>query len=202
MDKSGDKKLAKSSGEFLSLDAIRKRGYDPIVYRYLILLGHFQSQIAFSWEALDAAANGYKNIVKKIATIIPTAIGGGCDEVAGGGWHDKILSAVNDNLKTATAIVEFQNMLADADTDPATKIAIVKFVDELLGLEFMAHAENMIDKTIRKNIPNEVQNLVDRRVEAKANKNWELADELRDKLAKLGWIVEDTPTGSRLISLV
>ncbi|MDR2933990.1 MAG: cysteine--tRNA ligase, partial [Rickettsiales bacterium] len=64
VDKSGDK-MSKSKGEFLALSVLIAKGYDPMVYRYFLLLGHYQSQIAFSWESLDAAATGYKNIVRK-----------------------------------------------------------------------------------------------------------------------------------------
>ena len=67
--------MSKSTGEFLGMEALRKRGYDPIVYRYFVVLGHFQSQLAFSWDAMDAAANGYKNIVRRVADIIANKSG-------------------------------------------------------------------------------------------------------------------------------
>ena len=49
-------KMAKSAGEFLRVQSLLERGYDPLVYRYLCLTAHYRTQMSFSWEAMDAAA--------------------------------------------------------------------------------------------------------------------------------------------------
>src|SRR5438046_9263120 len=51
-------KMAKSAGEFLRLQSLIERGYDPLAYRYLCLTGHYRSQLNFTWDAQDAAATG------------------------------------------------------------------------------------------------------------------------------------------------
>ena len=51
-----DAKMAKSAGEFLRVQSLIERGYDPLVYRYLCLTAHYRTQMSFSWEAMDAAA--------------------------------------------------------------------------------------------------------------------------------------------------
>jgi cysteinyl-tRNA synthetase len=57
-----DAKMAKSAGEFLRLQSLIDRGYDPLAYRYLCLTGHYRSQLNFTWEALDAAATGLERM--------------------------------------------------------------------------------------------------------------------------------------------
>jgi len=196
MDKSGKEKMSKSNGEFLSLDALRKRGYDPIVYRYFITMGHFQSQLAFSWEALDAAANGYKNIVRRVADIIANK-SGELDKVVYDIWHDKLLAPVSDNLKTAETLVVFQELLRDNSVNNTTKIALVEFVDRLLGLQFIDHAEKLISNE-SESAPAEIVALAEQRAVAKTAKDWATADALRDQIDAAGWVLTDTPTGPKI----
>ena len=197
MDKSGKEKMSKSNGEFLSLDALRNRGYDPIVYRYFITLGHFQSQLAFSWDALDAAANGYKNIVRKVADII-TNQSGDLDQDVYDAWHDKLLEPTSDNLKTAETLVVFQKLLKDNSVNNTTKIALIEFVDRLLGLMFMEHA-NKLRAAESEIAPAEIQELAEKRADAKKNREFAAADELRGKIAAAGWTITDMPGGFKLV---
>ncbi len=189
--------MSKSNGEFLSLDALRKRGYDPIVYRYFITLGHFQSQLAFSWEALDAAANGYKNIVRKIADILANK-SGNLDQDLYNTWHDRLLEPASDNLKTAETLVVFQKLLKDGTVNNTTKIALVEFIDRLLGLKLMEHAEQL-HETESETAPADVQELAEKRADAKKNRDFATADELRAKIDAAGWTVMDTPGGFKLV---
>ena len=58
-------KMSKSSGDFLRLETLAQRGFDPLAYRYLVLTAHYRSQLVFSWEALEAAqeAGGSRSAV-------------------------------------------------------------------------------------------------------------------------------------------
>lgn len=196
VDKSGEK-MAKSKGEFLGMDALRNRGYDPMAYRYLILLGHYQTQLAFSWDVLNAAATGYKNIVRKVADLL-SAEQGSLDRIAFDTWHDKILAPVSDNMKTAEALVVIQELLRDTTANAATKIALFEFIDRLLGLQFIDRAKKLRDS---ENIaaPTEIIALADARIAAKANKNWAQADELRTQIDAAGWTVLDSKDGYKLV---
>ncbi len=197
VDKSGEK-MSKSNGEFLGLDALRKRGYDPMAYRYLISLGHFQTQLAFSWEALDAAAAGYKNIVRRVAALLQEKTPGDVDEKQFKEWHDKILDAVSDNMKTAEALVYIQELLKKSEVNAATKIKLFEFIDRLLGLQFIDRAKKQIE-TESETAPAELQELAEARTKAKIEKNWALADEFRVKIESAGWSVVDTKEGAKLV---
>ena len=56
---SNDAKMAKSAGEFLRIQALVERGYDPLAFRYLCLTAHYRSQLNFTWDALDAAVKTF-----------------------------------------------------------------------------------------------------------------------------------------------
>ena len=200
VDKSGEK-MSKSNGEFLGLDVIRKRGYDTMVYRYLILLGHYQTQLAFSWDAMDAAANGYKNIVRRVAEILADTGPGALVESTFNEWHDRILNPVSDNMKTAESLVQVQELLRDKSINASTKIALFEFIDRLLGLQFIDRAKKLNDAE-SETAPAEIVALADARAAAKAARDWARADELRAQIDAAGWTVVDTRDGVKLVKKI
>ena len=196
LDKSGEK-MAKSKGEFLGLESVRKRGYDPMVYRYFVALGHYQSQLAFSWETMDASANGYANLVRRVADLI-VANDGTVDSVAYDAWHEKMLAAMSDNLKTAAVLVYVQDFIKSNEINGATKLALVRFADDLLGLQFIDRAQKLVDLE-RESAPAEIVALAESRATAKANRDWATADALRAEIDAAGWTVLDGKDGYKIV---
>ena len=224
-----DGKMSKSNGEIYTVSDLIAMGYDPMAFRYLLLLGHYKSPLTFSLESLDSAQAGYKNIVRKIAELLDCsphrgepqcarnavrdAVGGkntsnqpptdafGVDSPRGGSsytlWHDKILSAVNDNLKTAEALVLVQDLLKDDTTPAPIKIELFEFVDELLGLQFIDRAKKLIAAESAP-VPEEIQKLADERDAAKKAKDFALADKLRDQIDAAGYAVTDGKDGIKI----
>lgn len=200
VDKSGDK-MSKSNGEFLTLSVLKNHGFDPMAYRYMLLLGHYQSQLAFSWDAMESASNGYKNIVRRVADIMSDKNSGTIDKAVYDAWHDKILAYVSDNLKTAEALVSTQELLKEASVNPATKIALLEFVDRLLGLQLINHASKLVSAQ-SETAPAEIIALADTRAAAKAAKDWATADALRNQIDAAGWSIVDTKDGAKLVKKV
>lgn len=190
-------KMSKSSGTSYSVRDLMAKGYDPMSLRYLMTLSHYRQPLEFSLESLDAAATGYKNIVRKIADLIPQKTGN-VDKNAYDMWHDKILAPVSDNLKTAEALVIFQDLLKGKELNADTKLALVEFVDELLGLQFMEHAQKLHDLESA-DAPEEIKNMAQKRLEAKKSRDFATADELRNQIDNAGWTVMDTVDGFKLV---
>ncbi len=197
VDKSGDK-MSKSAGEFLTLTVLKERGYDPMAYRFMLLLGHYQSQLAFSWDALDAAANGYKNIVRRVADLLNDAANGTVDTTGYDVWHDRILDTMSDNMKTAEALVAVQELLKSADVNAATKIKLFEFIDRLLGLQFIDRAQKL-RALENADVPAEITDLAARRAAAKAARDFATADALRTEIDTAGWTVVDTRDGFKIV---
>ena len=196
LDKSGEK-MAKSKGEFLGMDAIRKRGYDPMVYRYFVALGHYQSQLAFSWETMDASANGYANLVRRVAELLKSNADP-IDTAIYNTWHDKMLSAMSDNLKTASVLVLVQDFIKSPDINNATKLALIEFTDDLLGLQFIDRAKKLADLE-KESAPDEILELAQQRANAKQNKDWATADALRTQIDNAGWTILDSKDGYKIV---
>ena len=192
-----DGKMSKSSGSFWTVRGLVDKGYDPMAFRYLILLGHYRQPIEFSFDSLDAAATGYKNIVHKIADLMNDK-SGDINQDLYQQWHDNILAPVSDNLKTAEGLVVFQDLLRDKTVNNATKLALIEFVDELFGLQFIDRATRLHDlESIE--APADIQEMAQKRLEAKKSRDFATADDLRNQIDSSGWTVMDTPDGFKLI---
>lgn len=193
-----DGKMAKSSGSFYTVRGLIEKGYDPMAYRYLLLTGHYRQPMEFSFESLDAAAAGYKNMVRKIADLIGIGDIAPINQDLYNEWHDKILSPISDNLKTSETLAAVQDLLKNQVVNPATKLSLVGFIDDLLGLKLMEHAKKLHESESVV-APDEIQKLAEQRADAKKNRDFARADELRNELDSLGWTVTDIPGGFKLI---
>ncbi len=193
-----DGKMSKSSGSFYTVRGLIEKGYDPMAFRYLLLQGHYRQPMDFSFESLDAAAAGYKNMVRKIADLMANPTSGAVDKDVYNEWHDKILTPISDNLKTAETLVVVQDLLKNQSVNAATKLDLLDFVDELLGLQLADRAKKLL-ATESETAPNEVQEMAEQRMAAKQNRDFATADELRAKIDASGWTVTDIPGGFKLV---
>ena len=193
-----DGKMSKSAGTAYTVRNLVERGYDPMAYRYLLLQSHYRQPLEFSFDSLDAAATGYKNIVRKIADLMGTDNLGELNSDVYNTWHDKLLITVSDNMKTAETLVVVQELLKDATINPATKLALFDFVDRLLGLQFVDRARKLVELE-NESAPNEIVALAQQRAQAKANKDWTTADSLRAQIDAAGWTVLDSKDGYKIV---
>ena len=198
---SKDGKMSKSSGDFLTVQDLIDRGYDPMAFRYMLLMGHYRQPLDFSFDALDAASNGYKSMVRKVAELLSVASAEMIDNATFNQWHDKMLATISDNMKTAETLVLVHELLRDTSVNSATKIALFEFIDRLLGLQFIDRAKKL-NNAESETAPAEIQALADERAAAKSAKDWARADELRAQIDAAGWSVVDTRDGAKLVKKI
>lgn len=174
-------KMAKSDENFLTLDLLKEKGFDPLAYRYFLLLAHYRKQLSFSWEALEAAQNGLFNLRRKIAEIP--------NHVAKDQSHSELfLNAINDDLNMPEALAIVWNGVKTGTLSVET---IIHF-DKILGLGL-----HQVPKDVEP-IPEFIQELLDLRATARAEKDFLKSDELRDKMLEAGYTVEDTKDGQKV----
>lgn len=177
-------KMAKSGENFITLQTLIDKGYDPLAYRFFLLQSHYRKQVVFSYEALDAAAAGYKKLRESIARI-PENIA--TDPLI----CDQFDAAINDDLNTAKAIA----LIFDGLKKQHINLAMITRFDKILGLALHNHAPTP------ETFPAAIQQLLDKRAKAREQKKFDLSDTLRDELASAGYRVEDTSDGQRLFPL-
>lgn len=189
-------KMSKSSGEFLTVSLLEEKGYDPIVYRFFCLQSHYRKSLVFSYENLDNAAVAYNKMIARIAAAVKDT-SGEIDKAA----YDKLMGsfkdALDNDLNTALAITAVYDVLS-ADTNGKTKAALISEFDKVLSLNLIKNAEKLNAEPETEELPQEILDLAEQRKAARKEKNFALADELRDKITALGYVVEETRQGTKI----
>ena len=180
-----DAKMAKSAGEFLRVQALVDRGYDPLAFRYLCLTGHYRSQLNFTFEALDAAATGLTRMRQGFHALPHDAAAPDAALLA------RFTAEINDDLNLPRALAVAWEALR-GNHALAVKRATLATMDDVLGLGLAAWVPQ------EASAPPEVQALADARAAARAARNWAEADRLRDAIQAAGWAMEDRADGYRL----
>lgn len=176
-------KMSKSSGEFTTVDTLVEKGYNPLAYRYYCLTSHYSKPLLFSYDRLDGSANAFEKLQKMCAKLEKT---GTVDEVVYKEYLQKFKEAIENNLNTSMAITVLYDVLK-LDCSGATKIKLIEEFDKVLGLDLI---------TIKADdIPKEVKELAELRWQAKLNKDWINADNLRTELLDMGYVVLDGKDG-------
>lgn len=190
-------KMSKSKGEFLTVSLLEEKGYNPLVYRFFCLQSHYRKSLVFSYENLDNAAAAYNKIVAKVAALLP-AKGKKADEAAFSEIRKSFEAALGNDLNTSLAITALLDVFK-AETDDATKLALVEDYDKVLSLGLIAEAEKLAaSQGAASDIPEEILALVEKRKEARRNKDFALADAIRGEIAEKGYIIEETRQGTNV----
>ena len=186
-------KMSKSKGEFLTVSLLEQKGYDPLVYRLFCLQSHYRRNLVFSWENLDNAAVTYRKIAARVAAL---GTDGTADEAALETLREKFRNALSADLNTSLAVTAVYDVLK-ADTNDATKRAALADFDRVLGLDLLKAAEKLKAAAPAEECDPEIDALVAERAQAKKEKNWAHADEIRDRLRQRGIEIIDTPQGAK-----
>lgn len=176
-------RMSKSSGEFLRVQSLIDRGYDPLVYRYFCLNTKYRSKLKFSWEGMDGAAVA---LARLRAAVYEWGEPGRVDE----DYVEKFTDQVNDDLNIPRALALTWDLVR-SDLTPDCKKATILIFDQVLGLRL---AEWKPPET---EIPAEILALLEKRTQMRQEKRWAEADSIRDEITARGFEIEDTPEGPR-----
>ncbi len=187
-------KMSKSSGEFLTVSLLEQKGYDPLVYRFFCLLSHYRKSLVFTYENLDNAAVSYGKLVSKIASLLSEE--GEIEREKYDALMTGFRAALDNDLNTSLAVTALYDVLK-ADTTAATKLALIREFDKVLSLGLLEAARRFAEKEGGE-LPPEVAELAEKRAQARKDKNFALADELRARIAALGYTVEETRQGTKI----
>lgn len=190
-------KMSKSRGEFLILKTLEDRGYDPMAYRLFCLQSHYRRNLVFSWENLDNAAVAYRKIVAKVAALQPQE-GEAVESEAIAALRERFCAALNGDLNTSLAVTALYDVFK-AKTNDATKRAAIEEFDLVLDLNLLAAAEvqRAAQPQQQEEHDPEIEALLAERAQAKKEKNWAKADEIRDLLKARDIEIIDTPQGTK-----
>lgn len=183
-DSSG--KMSKSKGDFLTVSLLSSKGYNPLAYRLFCLGSHYRKQLVFSYDSLDIAQNTYNKLVSKVKALKEDGI---VDFDIVNTYVNKFKNALGDDLNTSMALTILYDVFK-IDCNDMTKIYLIKSFDEVLSLGLFDEVK--IDRQLESYILEKIEE----RKEAKANKDYVLADNIRKELESKNIFIKDTREGT------
>ena len=160
------------------------------------LQSHYRKPLTFSYDNLDNTATAYNKLVKRISAL---SRDGEPDMAKAEELTKGFREALDNDLNTSLALTCVYDVLK-ADTTAATKLALIGEFDKVLSLGIIDHAKKLSAKneSADDDIPEEIKALAEQRKEARKAKDFALADSLRDKIAELGYVIEETRQGTKI----
>ena len=186
-----EQRMGKSQGNMITLDTLREKGFWPLIYRYLLLQTHYRSPMNFSWDSLDAARAGLYHIYSVFGELA-------IDEAKPDSEHTLLFEeAINDDLNIPRAVAVLWKVLK-SDLLPAVKRATLLRFDHALGLNMEEESKRFLRSGLSKKAA-QTEKLLTERVQARQEKNFARADELRQQIEKLGFEARDSKEGTLLV---
>ena len=192
-------KMAKSLGNFYTLRDLVAKGYDPKTVRYLLMSTHYRQQLNFTFEGLEAAKNTVERLINFVYRLVD-ADGMGCGEKIGALMNDvqrRFEEAMDDDLNISVALAALFDFVREVnkllDDNVLSKEEAEEVYELMMGLDKVLGVIGEIKRKER--LPEEAEELIRKREEARKAMNWEVADKIREQLRSMGIIIEDTPQG-------
>jgi len=185
-------KMSKSKGNVKTLSDLVARGLDPLAFRYFFLQAHYRQQQAFSLDALEAAATGYRRL-RTIAAALEKGEGEG-DPEAQAPFSSRFREALADDLNAPRALAVVWDVARSEGLSDADRRDLLRRFEPVLGLrlgEPLEEAAEAWEEDPR------IDGLLAERQAARAAKDWARADRIRDTLTAEGIEIVDTPDGPR-----
>ena len=197
-------KMAKSAGGAPRLAALTQAGYHPAAFRLFLLGGHYRSQLDFTTGAMDAAQATLKRLVARVQPLRPLPAIETLEEAARtadpAGTLDLIDAAISADFNTPKLLAAFQDAVRDPEITPDGLRTVTAAADALLGLGLAdldpADLEDRrSDASLSDQERHEIEPLVAERTQARKERDWARADQIRAELDARGVQVTDTPAG-------
>lgn len=186
-DESG--KMSKSNGEFLTVSLLEKKGYSPLDYRFFCLNSHYRNSLVFTYDSLDIARNAYKKVKNKVSLLEEE---GDIQKDLFDKYRGMFCDAISNDLNTSSMITVLYDVLKANELNNTTKIELLKDFDKVLSLDLFVKDDSSIDKDFEEYITN----MINERNEAKKNKDYARADEIRNTLLEKRVKLIDTREGT------
>ncbi|PJA02273.1 cysteine--tRNA ligase [bacterium (Candidatus Gribaldobacteria) CG_4_10_14_0_2_um_filter_36_18] len=186
-----EKRMGKSERNIIILEDLIKKGVNPLVYRYLCLTAHYRSPLIFSWRGLKGAQIGLNNlyqIVRELKSEIGKRKIPKSKEMKI--FQEEFLNLINNDLDIPKALALIWKVVKNKDISKEEKYELLLNSDKVFGLR--------LDEIRGIKIPLKIKRLVEKREKYREEKDWERADEIRKKIEKLGYRIEDTKEGPKV----
>ncbi len=180
-------KMSKSKGDTLTVSKLKEMGYNPLAYRYLILNSYYHKQVNFTFDGLDQAQNAYLKLINKVSNIKEEGLFSDDDFNK---YDEKFKEFLSNDLNTSNALTLLYDLIKDTNVSSNTKLKLIKSWDSVLSLDLIK------EKNIDEELLNKINELIEKRNIAKVNRDYALADQIRDELKNMNVVIKDTKEGT------
>ena len=184
-------KMGKSLGNTYTLDELQEKGIEPLAYKLFCFTAHYRAKLNFTFETGLASQKALMRLREGFVKQQE-----GTDEIEESKikeYEDKFLATINDDLNMPSAMGIVWEIIRNEKQSKQFANLLLKF-DEVLGLD-LANSKKYLKKAKEIDLPEEISSLIEKRKQARLEKNWALSDEIRDELKEKGYIVKDTKEG-------
>jgi len=178
-------KMAKSAGNFYTLEDLIKKGIDPIAFRLWLYTSNYSTKTNFTIETVMGSQTALSRLKEAVLAL------GNDTGVVNKEYKTRFMEFLDNNLDSPKALALVWELLKDTSVSNADKKATILDFDKVFGFEL----DKIKDEEI---IPEEIKKLAVERETARQEKDWAKSDELRAKINSLGYEIKDTETGSKI----
>ena len=168
--------MSKSHGAILTVTLLKEKGYDPLAFRFMCLNSHYRKQLVFSYDALDQAMATLKKLRNRIFSISDS---GDRNIEKEEELRNRFVEALSDDLNTANALSVVYDVLKEESLSGCSKLVLIRDFDQVLSLDLIQEKKTLDNEQF-------ILEQIAKRTEAKRNKDFALADAIRDDLLKQG----------------
>ncbi|HCW03317.1 MAG TPA: cysteine--tRNA ligase [Clostridium sp.] len=200
-----NQKMSKSLNNFFTVRDILEK-YDADVVRFFMLSAHYRTQLNFSIELLDSAKASVERLYNAIGNLERLLEEVKIEEVQEGekafvdtlnSYRQKYIEKMDDDFNTADGIAVIFDLIKDININVSSDSS-KKIIQMSLDLiRELGQPLCILQKSTKVSLEEEIEKLIEERQQARKDKNWALADKIRDDLKDRGIILEDTPQGVR-----
>lgn len=184
-------KMSKSLNNIYRVEDLEKNGLEALSYRYLTFTSHYRNKLNFTWEAIKSANNSLLK-ARKLYNEHLNSKENVSDDVINE-YLKRFEEAINDDLNMPKALSIMWEVLRGEKSEK--NIDLLNKMDSILSLDL---GKKESDNSYNISIPDEVNELLNKRKIARENKDFALSDSLRDEILKLGYVVIDSKEGQKV----
>ena len=185
-------KMSKSLGNVYKISDLEERGIEPLAYRYFTYTSNYTNKLNFTWDSINSASNSLNKL--REATLKHKGQNVKIDESVIQDLKNRFKEAINDDLNMPIAMSVVWEA-AKYNTKSNDIYLLLKEFDEILSIDIDKVANNKEDEF---EIPDEIKEIINKRQEARDNKDYSESDRLRDILKEKGYIVKDSKEGQKI----
>ena len=184
-------KMSKSLGNTYILDQLQEKGIEPLAYKLFCFTAHYRTKLNFTF---DTALATQKALTRLREGFVKHQQGTeNIDEQEIKEYENKFLETINDDLNMPAAMGIVWEIVRNEHKSNHFAELLLKF-DKVLGLD-LENSKKYLEESKNVELPEDIQDLIEKRKEARENKDWSLSDRIRDELKEKGYIVKDTKEG-------